>query len=94
MKKRAILGLVLTLAIIASAFAMTPASADCEVVGKQLAAGGFYVEVRDGGGSVWLYEESNGLEGLQRGGSSWILSDDNDTCNDIPDGFVPDKLWV
>jgi hypothetical protein len=34
------------------------------------------------GNGIWLYVESNGTPGLQRGGSSPIVPDDNENCFD------------
>lgn len=58
-------------------------------------AGTFYVDDRgvDTAG-VWVYQETNGVAGLQSGGQSLILGDmDVDDCTD-PDGPTPDQLIV
>ena len=34
------------------------------------------------GNGIWLYLESNNLAGLQRGGSSPVVPDDNEICTD------------
>jgi hypothetical protein len=34
------------------------------------------------GNGLWVYAESNGTPGLQRGGSSFIVPDDNEVCYD------------
>ena len=41
-----------------------------------------YIDVRGPNEGVWVYEESNGLSGLQRGGSSPIVPGDADACFD------------
>lgn len=57
-------------------------------------AGGVYIDIRGpADGSVWIYQESNGIAGLQKGGTS-DLSDDSSCAefdaagNQIP----PDTL--
>jgi hypothetical protein len=57
--------------------------------------GGFALivnDVPDGGDpGVWLYQETNGLEGVQRGGSSTLIPDDTDLCTsdaDEPDALI------
>jgi hypothetical protein len=40
----------------------------------------------------WIYEEANAEAGLQRGGASWLLGDqDVDICQE---STTPDKLWL
>jgi hypothetical protein len=46
-----------------------------------------------GGNGLWAYLESNGLPGLQRGGSSPIVPDDNEVCFDDSENG-PDQLLV
>lgn len=105
--KRGVL-LVLVVGILASAFVLQPATAtECENNGG--IAGGktvpvtagdvtFYVEVREVLGdahiySIWIYQETNGLAGLQRGGTSPYFPDDSDPCNDpLPPGYSPDTI--
>ncbi len=53
--------------------------------------GTFYVDHR-GGDEVWLYQESNGMPGLQRGGYQALVGtqlDWQDPCND---GVTPDTM--
>lgn len=105
--KKTSLVLVLIVAIIASAFAVAPAGAGvCDGSGsiagsKTIAVSGvagetFYLEIREIQGdsylySIWIYQEANGVEGLQRGGASNIVPDDADPCNDgAPEG--PDQV--
>jgi hypothetical protein len=46
--------------------------------------------------SYWIYQETNAMDGLQRGGEQWLLHAvghgdlDEDGCNDGP---TPDRLW-
>lgn len=47
-------------------------------------AGPMYVDIRSPT-SVWIYEESNGIDGLQRGGYSILPGGDRDTCVDNRD---------
>jgi hypothetical protein len=55
-----------------------------------------YVDNRDPQvGGVWVYQESNGEEGLQSGGQSVILGDqDVDDCDGTSEGGSPDTLLV
>lgn len=54
------------------------------------AAGTFYVDHRNALTlSVWVYQESNTIRGLQRGGTNAI--GDTDPCKDVGD-WVPDTL--
>jgi hypothetical protein len=57
-------------------------------------AGTFYVDDRNYllGNGIWLYQECNGIDGLQRGGSSPILPDDNEICQDDPS--VPPDCFI
>lgn len=63
--------------------ALTPASATepCALVHPQarVSYGGFYAEVRQNG-NVWIYQESNGIAGLQRGDTSTLGA--RDPCVD------------
>jgi hypothetical protein len=43
------------------------------------------------GDGMWLYEETNGIGGLQRGGHSNYIPDDNEICTDDPN-VEPDQL--
>lgn len=53
----------------------------------------FYVDDRNylDGNGVWVYQETNGVEHLQRGGASPIVPDDSEVCTDIGD-WEPDTL--
>ena len=50
-----------------------------------------YVDIRDTGGSIWIYQESNHVPGLQRGGSA-PLSDDSNCAEWWNPDYVPDTL--
>lgn len=52
-------------------------------------AGTYYVDERGLSNSVWVYQESNTIRGLQRGGTNPI--GDRDICTDVGD-WVPDRL--
>jgi hypothetical protein len=68
---------IVAAAIIAAAVPMSsPAAPPPECSGTVTEAGGFYVDVRDPAElSIWIYQESNGIAGLQRGGVSDISDD-------------------
>jgi hypothetical protein len=94
MKKLAIAGAALATA--AALVAATPAGATHEgcngtVTQQDTPAGTFYVDDRgvDGAG-VWIYQESNGIAGLQSGGESSVLGDlDVDDCtHETPDTLI------
>jgi hypothetical protein len=56
-------------------------------------AGVAYIDDRNyvQGNGIWIYLESNGIAGLQRGGSSLIIPNDNEVCyDDSANG--PDQL--
>lgn len=55
----------------------------------------FYVDDRNlpDGNGLWVYMESNGHDGLQRGGASPIVPDDSEICTDVGD-WEPDTLLV
>ena len=64
--------------------------------------GAFYVDDRSYlfGNGIWVYEETNGVwaagdpaHSLQRGGASFLVPDDRETCVDDPLA-VPDALYV
>jgi uncharacterized membrane protein len=84
--------LVAILATLAVAALALPASAT--VVGcsysttdAELDAAGYYVSLDKGGdlGGIWIYEESNGIGGLQRGDE--VVDDTGDGCIEA-DGLV------
>lgn len=58
----------------------------------------FYIDVREKpeAGLVWIYEEANGLGGLQRGGTTqWgDLLDRTDPCYDLLPGYPHDTPLV
>lgn len=56
-------------------------------------AGWFYIDDRNYvfGNGIWVYEESNGLSWLQRGGGSSWPPEDREFCIDDPD-VLPDHL--
>lgn len=49
----------------------------------------FYVDDR-GQNGLWIYRESNGMDGLQRGGASPYVPDQPETCVDDP-AVMPDE---
>ena len=55
----------------------------------------YYVDDRNFvlGNGIWLYEESNSIGFLQRGGASDIVPDDPEICVDDPE-VIPDRLLV
>ncbi|MFN2614682.1 MAG: hypothetical protein ABR552_07705 [Actinomycetota bacterium] len=61
------------------------------IVTVQTAAGTFYIDDRNFvlGNGTWVYQESNGIPGLQHGGSSPYLPDDTDPCSE---SGAPDTL--
>lgn len=86
----------LTLGAAAAAFGITAllassagASGACDNIFEQDIAGVFYAEVRSDGGQ-WVYMESNGVSGLQRGGSGGVttLSASDEHCG----GANPDTI--
>jgi len=92
----------LVLALLAASVVMplaAHAAGDCDSKGTPalgiVGAGGFYVDDRNYalGNGVWVYQESNGIDNLQRGGSSQIVPDDNEICYDDSDAG-PDTLLV
>lgn len=56
-------------------------------------AGTFYVDDRNYvlGNGIWIYQESNTIDHLQRGGASPYVPDDAEICTDTGD-FEPDTL--
>ena len=81
-----------TVLLTVGVFGSNPAAAACEptqpypVADEQLKTvvtpvGTFYLDYR-GEDSIWLYEETNGVEGLQRGGAHPVFGADWDECND------------
>lgn len=80
--------LILTLALLAPLLAPVPASAAaCDLSAPRLAAAGYYVEVRSNG-DTWVYQERNGIPGLQRGSVNALGQ--QDPCVDDRD-VVPDQ---
>ena len=61
----------------------------------------FYVDDRDWfdldddgqAGGIWIYEESNGQDGLQRGGMNWALDDTGVGHWRIPLGTAMHGVW-
>ncbi|MFA5862313.1 MAG: hypothetical protein WDA16_11530 [Candidatus Thermoplasmatota archaeon] len=52
----------------------------------------YYVDVRAADPfNVWIYEETNTMADLQRGGSSSLMGTDHDSCVDVR-GITPDQL--
>ncbi len=98
--------IAMTLALALFAFTGVGSAAEepCTVTSADPASvitvGDIYIEDRDGagvpgsglivGGGTWVYQESNGLPGLQRGGSSAI--GEEDSVNDETCGAMPDTL--
>lgn len=78
-------------AAVAALVGMVPvASHATDCTGETTEVGGYYAQDR-GVGSIWVYEESNGIEGLQLGGVSATGLSDDTHCqgvdaegNDIP----------
>lgn len=81
---------LLALVLLAFSFpAATGAAEDCKLgTGGRVAQGGYYVEHR-ANNHVWIYQETNGLNDLQRGGRNDF--GDKDRCVDDP-LVVPDRL--
>jgi hypothetical protein len=63
------------------------------IVAVETPAATIYVDDRNyaEGNGVWIYLESNGASGLQRGGSSAFVPDDPENCVDDSD-VGPDTL--
>jgi hypothetical protein len=84
---------------LATPFAIADAHGACDSKGQPALgvvsiAGVAYIDDRNYlfGNGVWLYFETNGEPGLQRGGGSWIVPNDNEICyDDSPNG--PDGFW-
>lgn len=76
------------MALLATALTMG-AEASHTCAGTVVQAGDFYVEYRDSDG-VWIYQETNLVSGLQRGGKS--LAGSVDDCREHPEPYTPDKL--
>lgn len=78
------------LALLALAFpGASGAAEDCKLgPAGRVAQGGYYVEQR-ANNDVWVYQETNGLNDLQRGGRSDF--GDKDRCVDDP-LVVPDRI--
>lgn len=79
--------------------AMTPGhAAPSRCSGALVEAGGFYVVVESSDSNpldLWIYQESNGIPGLQRGGSSNISNYSDEQCQQFDsDGqpLPPDTL--
>ena len=72
-----------------TAFAAAPAQASCNNLYHQDVAGVAYIEVRDNG-DVWIYHETNGQPGLQRGGQGGYTTLSAADCNESsnPDTIV------
>ena len=51
----------------------------------------YYVDDRGSvtGSGTWIYKESNGIPGLQRGGTSDIVPDDTDKCQTLDENGNP-----
>ena len=73
-------------------FVAADAHGDCDGKGNVAlgvidVAGTAYIDDRNyaQGNGIWIYLESNGVSGLQRGGSSPVVPDDNEICYDDSD---------
>lgn len=56
---------------------------------------GIYIDARGPNQGTWIYQESNGLPGLQRGGASSFVPDNNERCIDEDEtGAGADTLIV
>lgn len=89
MTRRFRASVVAVVAVVATALTFA-ASASDTCGGTVTAAGGFYVEYRNEGG-IWIYQESNLVSGLQRGGKA-MVGGSVDTCTEHPGPYTPDKL--
>ena len=78
---------------------MGDAHGDCDskgypALGIVNIAGVAYIDDRNYlfGNGIWIYMETNGEDGLQRGGSSLLIPNDNEICyDDSLNG--PDSIW-
>ena len=63
------------------------------IVPLETPAGTYYVDDRNAvvGNGVWVYEETNSITFLQRGGASDSFPDDPEICVDDPE-VIPDRL--
>jgi hypothetical protein len=92
--------LALLAATVVMPFAAHASTGDCDskgtpALGEVSIGGAFYIDDRNYllGNGLWVYQESNGIDNLQRGGSSQIVPDDNEICVDDPN-VAPDQLIV
>jgi hypothetical protein len=90
--------LALLAASVVMPFAAHASTGDCDSKGTPalgiVSIGGmFYIDDRNYllGNGLWVYQESNGISDLQRGGSSQIVPDDNEICTDDAN-VPPDQL--
>lgn len=95
-KLKAVLALA-ALVVVVGSMGLGQAELECNgaITAVETPAGTLYIDDRgvDSDG-VWIYQESNGVEGLQSGGQSAILGDaDVDDCTD-PEGPTPDTLLI
>ncbi|HVE92862.1 MAG TPA: hypothetical protein VNE62_11290 [Actinomycetota bacterium] len=98
--KRLALVAMATAAVATGLFAGPASAAGCLPVAQhqEISANGstFYLQIRGEGAASepWVYEESNGIAGLQRGGTNgWLVPlqslQSKDNCND---GGTPDRV--
>ena len=86
--------LLVSILLLAPLTALVPPSAadPCDRVARQTVGSGqglYYVEARSHSGVAYVYKESNGISGLQRGDASPLTSDADD-CVDEP-AVTPDS---
>jgi hypothetical protein len=76
---------LLSVALVATVLPLTfhAAAAGCPNATVANFSGQAYL-VLDPDHSAWVYEETNGINGLQRGGSSAVLPGDSDVCTTDP----------
>ncbi len=75
-------GMVAALALVVGVMVGGPASADDACDSEVVEAAGHYVVVdnlENAHGGIWIYEESNGVEGLQRNDDSCAGEEPADT---------------
>jgi hypothetical protein len=76
----------LAFVLVAALTLAAPARASCTVGGPGLGfvdiGGMVYIDHRGPEGGIWVYQESNGQPGLERGGCSPFVPDDCEPCWD------------
>jgi hypothetical protein len=76
--------------------ALVPVAGHAACEGDATEAAGIYVDVRGDvtDGDIWIYQESNGIDGLQRGGVGELSDDTECTTYDAEGNPIPPDTLI